>query len=182
MRFRQSLGLVALFALSCSVGCSMTNPTVRGQAPETAGPVGPPPETPGPIVGTAPGYGEFKRAPYLGRHGKHDFKPYNQFRDNNLGFEGGYYARPEPYITQANTPYTVDNGACPECNSGQSCPDGGCRRCGRGCGYRAGMPQHYQTYQFNNPSNLVYPQQGAPSGMVQYPYYTLRGPTDFFMN
>ena len=41
-------------------------------------------------------------------------------------------------------------------------------------------PQHYQTYQSDWPQNMVYPQQ-VPSGMVQYPYYTLRGPTDFFM-
>lgn len=170
MQFRRSLGLVAVLALSCSVGCSMTNPTVRGQAPET----------PGPIIGTAPGYGEYKRAPYLGRQGNHDFKPYSQFRDNNLGFEGGYYARPEPYIGEANMPYTVNNNGCPDCNFGQSCPSGGCRRCG--CGAGCGLPRHYQTYQFNWPQNMVYPQQGVPSGVIQYPYYTLRGPTDFFMN
>jgi hypothetical protein len=168
MQFRRYLGLVALIAVSCSVGCSMTNPTVRAQAPET----------PGPIVGTAPGYGEFKRAPYLGRHG-HDFRVYSQFRDNNLGFEGGYYARPEPYISEANMPYTY-NAGCPDCNYGQSCPTGGCPRCGCGCGHGC-FPHHYQTYQFDWPRNLVYPQQGVQSGMVQYPYYTLRGPTDFFM-
>ena len=190
MQFRRSMGLVALLALSCSVGCSMTNPTVRGQTPDNCPPVagmapgiGMDAGNTGPIVGTAPGYGEFKRAPYLGRHGKHDFKVYSQFRDNNLGFEGGYYARPEPYIGENNIPYTVNNannGGCPECQFGQACPAGGCRRCG--CGYRCGMPQHYQTYQYDWPSNMVYPQQGVPSGMVQYPYYTLRGPTDFFMN
>lgn len=185
MQFRRSIGLVALLALGCSVGCSMTNPKIRAQNPDNSPPVaaGVAPDNTGPIVGTAPGYGEFVRAPYYGHRARHDFKPYNQFRDNNLGFEGGYYARPEPYIGENNMPYTVNgNGnGCPECNYGQSCPAGGCRRCGHGCGYRCGIPQHYQTYQFDWPQNMVYPQQGVPTGLVQYPYYTLRGPTDFFM-
>ena len=43
------------------------------------------------------------------------------------------------------------------------------------------MPQHVQTYQYDWPQNMVYPTQSVPAGMVQYPYYTLRGPTDFFM-
>lgn len=182
MRYRRSLGLVALVALSFSAGCAMTNPTVRSQNPDQCPPGGGMvADGTGPIVGTAPGYGSFKRAPYLGRHGHHDFKPYSQFRDNNLGFEGGFYAGPDRYVTENNLPYTMDNG-CPDCNFGQNCPPSGCKRCGRGCGYRNGMPQHYQTYQYNWPTNMVYPTQGVPSGLVQYPYYTLRGPTDFFMN
>jgi hypothetical protein len=181
MRFRRSLGAAALFAVAFSIGCSMTNPTVRSQTPDNAGP----------IVGSAPGYGEMVRAPYKGKHGN-DFKVYSKYQDNNFGYEGGFYARPDPNITANNQPYTVNGGGgyppgagepgmCPECNNGQACPQNGCQRCGRGCGYRNGMPQHYQTYQYNWPQNMVYPQQGAPSGMVQYPYYTLRGPTDFFM-
>ncbi len=172
MQFRGILSLVALFAVSISAGCSMTNPTVRGQAPDNAGP----------IVGSAPGYGDFKKAPYLGNSGNHDFKAYSGFRDNNFGYEGGYYAGPDGYVTDRNNPYEVDGaGGCPQCQNGQSCPADGCQHCGRGCGYRNGMPQHYQTYQYNWPQNMVYPQQGVPTGVVQYPYYTLRGPTDFFM-
>lgn len=193
MHFRRSLGLVALLAVSCSVGCSMTNPTIRGQSPavQVQTPANCPPGgemvpgslipgNTGPIVGTAPGYGEFVREPYLGRHGKHDFRVYSQFYDNNLGYGNGYYNRPEAYIGDFNAPYTIDGSGCPQCQFGRACPAGGCKHCG--CGYRCGMPQHYQTYQFNWPQNMVYPQQGAPLGMVQYPYYTLRGPTDFFMN
>ena len=186
MRFGRSLGLLALFAVSFSVGCSMTNPTVRSQSPDNAGP----------IIGAAPGYGDFQKTPYLGRHDRHDFKPYAQFRDANFGYEGDYYAGRDRYVTDANVPYTLSPAAagpmaagrtgqgamvaCPDCNNGQNCPQSGCRRCGRGC--NQGCPQHYQTYQYNWPQNMVYPQQGVPSGIVQYPYYTLRGPTDFFMN
>ena len=172
MRFRWFLGLAALATVSFSVGCSLTTPTVRGQAPDNNGP----------IIGSAPGYGEFKQAPYLGHSGNHDFKAFKGARDNNFGYEGGYYAGPDGYYTDRNQPYTAANAnGCDQCNNGQGCPQGGCQRCGRGCGYRDGKPQHYQTYQYDWPRNQVYPQQGVPAGMIQYPYYTLRGPTDFFM-
>ena len=170
MRIHGVLGLAALFAVSFSVGCSMTNPTVRGQSPENSGP----------IVGSAPGYGDLKRAPYVGNNGAHDFRAYHGFRDNNFGYEGGYYAGPEGYTTDRNKPYTAGGqGDCPQCSNGDNCPQGGCHACGRLC--HNGMPQHYQTYQYNWPQNMVYPQQGTPAGVIQYPYYTLRGPTDFFM-
>ena len=172
MRFRGIVPVMALMAVSFTVGCSMSNPTVRAQNPDLGGP----------IIGSAPGYGQLKNTPYLGHHGHHDFKPYTGARDNNFGYEGGYYAGPNGYFTDRNLPYGA-NGAygCPDCCDGQQCPNGGCHRCGRGCGYRDGKPQHFQTYQYDWPQNMVYPQQGLPAGMIQYPYYTLRGPTDFFM-
>jgi hypothetical protein len=178
---------MALLAVSFSAGCSITNPTVRGQAPDgcppgagpAVGTTGPAVGATGPILGTAPGYGQFKSAPYLGKHGVHDFKVYSQYRDNNFGYEGGFYAGPNRYLTQANVPYTADGSGCPECQYGQACPTGGCRHCGFGC---RPLPHHYQTYQYNWPNNMVYPTTGVPAGIVQYPYYTLRGPTDFFMN
>ena len=176
MHFRSVMGFSALLALGCFVGCSMTNPTVRGQAPDN-GVV-----NTGPIIGSAPGYGELVNKPYMGRHNNHDFRPYNGFRDNNFGYEGGFYAGPNGTFTGPPMPYTNGGGNCYECNSGQNCPAGGCPRCGRGCLNHHGFPQHYQTYQYNWPQNMVYPQTGAPAGMVQYPYYTLRGPTDFFMD
>ncbi len=46
------------------------------------------------------------------------------------------------------------------CNRGNSCPPAGCA--GRGC---AGGPAAGQ--------------QGGPTGVVSYPYYTVRGPRDF---
>ena len=171
MQFRGILGFLAVVAVSFSVGCSMTkSTTVRGQGPENNGP----------IIGSAPGYGDLIKSPYKGRHDHHDFKPSAGISRASAGYEGGFYA-PDGDYTQANQPYTVDPNGCPQCDNGQQCPQRGCRRCGRGCGYQNGMPQHVQTYQFDYPQNMVYPQQGPPAGMVQYPYYTLRGPTDFFM-
>lgn len=173
MRFRSGVALAAVFALSFSVGCSMTNPTVRGQAPDNSGP----------ILGSAPGYGDLKKTPYLGNHAHHDFKAYNGFRDHNFGYDGGFYAGPDGYYTDRNIPYTVNGQGpgvgCPHCQFGNACPADGCPQCGHGCMHP--FPHHYQTYQYDWPQNQVYPTQGVPAGVVQYPYYTLRGPTDFFM-
>ena len=41
-------------------------------------------------------------------------------------------------------------------------------------------PKHYQTYKYVPPA-AVYPQQNQPLGIVQYPYYTHKGPDDFFL-
>lgn len=41
-------------------------------------------------------------------------------------------------------------------------------------------PKHYQTYKYIPPA-AVYPQQNQPLGIVQYPYYTHKGPDDFFL-
>jgi len=39
---------------------------------------------------------------------------------------------------------------------------------------------HYHTFEYDVPDNLSYPPANQPPAIVQYPYYTLRGPTDFF--
>ena len=86
---------------------------------------------------------------------------------------------------------------CPQCNGncppGVSCP--GCLGSGLFCpgGYfnRGGVwsPRHVHNYSYNAPRNLSYPQGAAnpatpgaqgPMPMVQYPYYTTKGPDDFF--
>ncbi|WP_339731563.1 hypothetical protein [uncultured Gimesia sp.] len=41
-------------------------------------------------------------------------------------------------------------------------------------------PRNYQTYKYNPPA-AVYPQQNQPLATVQYPYYTHKGPDDFFL-
>ncbi|WP_417851471.1 hypothetical protein [Thalassoglobus sp.] len=41
-------------------------------------------------------------------------------------------------------------------------------------------PRHNYTYGYQRPKHLVYPQQNATGGAVVYPYYTHKGPSDFF--
>ena len=71
-----------------------------------------------------------------------------------------------------NDPYQ----ACPP---GQGCPPGQCKD-----GMCMNLPCHpvhrnFHTYQA--PQNLMYPPENQGAAVYQYPYYTLRGPTDFFM-
>ena len=171
-------GMAGVLALcAASVGCAQSGQTVRGQSPTPVEVVTPAPVewTYGPIIGSAPGYGEHKKHPK-----KHDFKTYPYLHGHNFGYDGGYYAGPEGYYTTHKAKaYTVGGaaGGCPHCQYGSACPPDGCPHCG--CDH--GCPKHHQSYQYKWPDNLVYPQGPVPAAMVQWPYYTLRGPTDFFM-
>ena len=189
MSIKASWGLTVLLAASALVGCGQSRQLVRGQSPSNCPPQA---ESQGPIIGSGPGYAEGTK-PHMSKHG-HDFQAYRGFRDNNFGYEGGYYAGPQGYYTDRDRTYRAGAGAgagaatgCPACEYGRGCPQGGCQHCGcnswcnsGNCG-PGGCPQHYQTYQYNWPQNMVSPPTDVPNAMVQYPYYTLRGPTDFFM-
>ena len=89
----------------------------------------------------------------------------------------------------------VGGEVCPQCNG--HCPPGGCPGCmgtGLFCpgGYfnRGGVwtPRHVHNYSYDAPRNLAYPAganpnvpgQMGPMPVVQYPYYTTKGPDDFF--
>ena len=49
-----------------------------------------------------------------------------------------------------------------------------------GCGHEfCAPPQHYK-FQYVVPQGLNYPPQNAMPGVVQYPYYTVKGPDCFF--
>jgi hypothetical protein len=67
------------------------------------------------------------------------------------------------------------------------CPNGMCPPYGDGS-YGDGSrprglwnPSHHHVYDYHTPKNLVYPPDCQQPAMVQYPYYTVKGPTDFFM-
>jgi hypothetical protein len=72
------------------------------------------------------------------------------------------------------------------CDSGftaAACPIGG-NACGPQCQPGCNLPFHpvhrnFHTY--DAPSGLMYPADDTPAATYQYPYYTHRGPTDFFM-
>ena len=86
----------------------------------------------------------------------------------------------------------IMNDGCPMCQSGmghgqgQACPPG--RPCppqgghcqGAGCNLPC-HPVHRNFHTYEAPQNLMYPPENAAPAQVQYPYYTFRGPTDFFM-
>lgn len=41
-------------------------------------------------------------------------------------------------------------------------------------------PTHHHTSTYKAPQNLQYPPQNQKPAVYQYPYYTVKGPTDFF--
>lgn len=88
------------------------------------------------------------------------------------------------------TPVSVDGGAgthsCPMCEANGAISGHGTPYAphGAACAPGCNLPLHpvhrnFQTY--STPPGLMYPQDETPAATVQYPYYTLRGPTDFFM-
>ncbi len=89
------------------------------------------------------------------------------------------------------------NDGCPMCQSSMGMGTGDCQGCrpGRGgsgphrCGPNgqgSGLnlpfhPVHRNFHTYHAPENNMYPPENAAPAQVQYPYYTFRGPTDFFM-
>ena len=68
---------------------------------------------------------------------------------------------------------------------GNGCPPVHCHPNGAQCPQCAPenfwVPKHHHTYDYKQPKNLSYPAQNQPAGVVVYPYYTCKGPSDFFM-
>ena len=66
--------------------------------------------------------------------------------------------------------------------NGPTCPHGnGCPVCPQQHGFDVWRPTHHHTWDYNAPKGLTYPDQNQPPATVQYPYYTVKGPSDFFM-
>ena len=93
-------------------------------------------------------------------------------------------------------------GACPQCPPSADCPHCKGHPSGAACPFcqnstgagghlhgafggaynhlRGPYPKHHFTYAYKRPHNLQYPPPQVPGGVVVYPYYTLKGPSDFF--
>ncbi len=62
-------------------------------------------------------------------------------------------------------------------------PGMGCPTCPPGhnqSGYDFWKPTHHHTWEYNPPQGLKYPDPNEPPATIQYPYYTVKGPTDYF--
>ncbi|MGE0379146.1 MAG: hypothetical protein AB7I48_26515 [Planctomycetaceae bacterium] len=66
------------------------------------------------------------------------------------------------------------------CPSGPCGPDGCGTACGCGNGCGQGCHHNYHSYAYTRPHDLVYPPPQSPGGAIVYPYYTHKGPSDFF--
>jgi hypothetical protein len=81
--------------------------------------------------------------------------------------------------------YIGGGPGCP--HPGMGCPPGGgCPGGGFGCptGHPNGgvvcQPHHGRSFSYKVPDDLSYPPPTVPGGAVVYPYYTHKGPSDFF--
>ena len=105
------------------------------------------------------------------------------------GQSPGPGVRPSSYQMPGPTPgpmyYDGPSGYGPSSCPPQNCPPQHCHPNGAECPICAPdnfwMPTHHHTYDYKQPPNLVYPPQNQPAGVVVYPYYTCKGPSDFFM-
>ncbi|QDT36572.1 hypothetical protein [Stratiformator vulcanicus] len=169
--------LLAAFALPLTVGCAQQANLVRGQNPPTM--QGPP------TLPTPAGY-QNPQVQQVGHWGKPscDTTACGMCQGSGCnscqykGF-GGHYS------------------PCPICGGH------GCKKCmfsGLYPGLLGGkgnwMPDHKYSVSYKNPGNLVYPPgtypagtaagggmgPGTPGAMVQYPYFTPKGPDDFFLD
>lgn len=66
-----------------------------------------------------------------------------------------------------------------QCQPGHNHPNGA--QCPQCAPKNFWVPKHHHTYSYKQPQNLSYPAQNQPAGVVVYPYYTCKGPSDFFM-
>lgn len=72
---------------------------------------------------------------------------------------------------------------CPMCQMsgpGQACHGAGHCNDPHGCNLPC-HPVHRNFHTYSYPQDLMYPPENTAAAITQYPYYTLRGPTDFFM-
>ncbi|MHC4878251.1 MAG: hypothetical protein ACYTGL_17500 [Planctomycetota bacterium] len=56
-----------------------------------------------------------------------------------------------------------------------------CPSCPQNCQKDWWRPTHHHTWEYHAPQDLVYPAANQPPAVQQYPYYTVKGPSDFFM-
>ncbi len=107
--------------------------------------------------------------------------PAGQVHDHISGQQTSYYTDGHGMVDQLQQANCrQDGGYCPPQAGGGMCPHGlhgGCRTCGRAPDW---YPRHHKTYSYSVPSDLSYPAQNAVGGAVVYPYYTHKGPSDFF--
>jgi len=163
-RYALSISCCALAATALT-GCGTTGTVARGQS-EAIQPAGFQAHDP-----YAPG-------PYAQAAHDHIYDQHTSYYNN--GGPGGPGCPPGG-AGQGQCPPGGQGGMNGQCPHG--CPPGG--RCQHGYFGHIGpdgdwYPTHRYTHSYNAPQNLSYPAQNSPAGAVVYPYYTHKGPSDFF--
>lgn len=108
----------------------------------------------------------------VSHHGYHT--PRSACPDGSCNNGPGHPGAISPYWRRGNfdaQPCPPGAGNCPPNHQEQSWDHGGRRHRGQ---------YDYHTYSYKRPDCLVNPQPNQPGGTVTYPYYTHKGPSDFF--
>lgn len=153
---RLTTGLVSCLLLSSFIGCAQSPGLIRGQNP--------------------PGYAD---------NSIHPTQPGTWIHSNN-GMPFPYNNRVADYLQHRTTNGLPGNGMpgnCPDCyGNGQGPHWDGTKWCyNDGTTYHGWGPTHTYQHQYKVPRNLSYPDANTPAGVVVYPYYTHKGPDDFFL-
>lgn len=160
MLFSGAIGL-------CLSGCSATSPVMRGQSPNTQ------------FTSWGANCGE--------GGGACDTRSGRRSARRNGGCENGNCQQGGMCPDGQCHSGMYGGGGCPDgsCQSGAcqsgACPDGRCGHGRKNCFTMPFHPVHRNFHTYDVPKGLTYPQQNRPPASYQYPYYTTRGPTDFFM-
>ncbi len=177
-----SLAACGLLAIA-SAGCGSAHTVARGQEPLSDPFVRPVSH------GTQPHVWEAISDYDKGTRIDHYEVPMNAPANHHYAADGFH----SPYYGPAATCPPAAN--CPHCQGapayGTTCPFCQCEDPSRHHGLdrlhnhmhqhmNKQYPQHHFTYSYQRPNNLVYPPPQVPGGAVMYPYYTLKGPSDFF--
>jgi len=146
--------VAALIILPFAVGCSTNQSVVRGQNPD--------------VLQVGAGVVQAGHEESSG-HTQYAVVPVSHSNSAPCdcpggGVNGGYAG---PYHDGTWNGYHVNGqDQCEPDGSGSACLN---------------CPKHTHWYRYKEPQGLVYPPANQPAALVQYPYFTVRGPTDFFM-
>jgi hypothetical protein len=155
--------------LPLAVGCSSQQQLVRSQNPDMA-----------PVMASTAQPGMYQNVSVMhGGHGGTMTYAGSHCPDCQSGGSG------QMMYGDATCPdgYMYSDGYCPD-------PNGKCKKCkGNGClsclrnlyGHHHFYRYKEPPYQHKGPQQLVYPPANSPAAVVQYPYYTHKGPSDFFL-
>ncbi len=190
----KSLTSAALLVGLCS-GCSTFNQaTVRSQSPEAQLMIHEQSaQAPGGDIQQVRGFnpvdptfeGELKGA--VQNHLYDETVTHHRYR-TGPGIEGAYAGGPMPGAAYGpgQSPYrrygNFDQQPCPTGPYAgfSNCPPQYQEQCWDHGGRRHRGIYNYHTYSYHEPKGLVYPAPNQPGGVVTYPYYTHKGPSDFF--
>lgn len=169
----QRIALLAMLVGIMGVGCSSTGANIRAQTPDVYQAYAPQGMPQGGIQQTrAHSHPQHKLSQEAAGLMQNQFHtPYQQYGGsyNPTPVHSAAYNSPNPYA------HFGDYSHCEQCRI-ENCRDP--ERCRL---FHKKHPQHYHTYAYREPRNLVYPEPNQTGGVVVYPNYTHKGPDDFFL-